>query len=64
MKIRITIKGKVLTASLAGNATARDFASVLPSDGTMDDLFGREKYADLPKPLSMTASKHSTYPGR
>lgn len=52
MKININIDGKTLTASLADNATARDFASVLPLSVTMKDLFGREKYADLPKALA------------
>ncbi|PYV75735.1 MAG: hypothetical protein DMG97_05765, partial [Acidobacteria bacterium] len=30
MKMKISIGGKTLTATLADNATARDFASVLP----------------------------------
>jgi hypothetical protein len=37
---------------LADNPTARDFASVLPLNVSMKDLFGREKYGDLPKALS------------
>jgi len=44
MKIKINIGGKTLTAILADNATARDFASVLPLTVSMKDLFGREKY--------------------
>lgn len=52
MKININVAGKTLTASLADNATARDFVSVLPLSVSMNDLFGREKYGDLPKSLS------------
>ena len=52
MKINIKIGDKILTATLADNATARDFLSVLPLNVKMEDLFGREKYGDLPKPLS------------
>ena len=52
MKIKINIGGKTLIAILADNATARDFASVLPLTVSMKDLFGREKYGDLPKALS------------
>ena len=52
MKINISIGGKILAASLADNATARDFVSVLPLNLSMKDLFGREKYGDLPKALS------------
>src|SRR5271165_3697606 len=47
VKIEIKIGGKVLTATLADNATARDFASALPLTVSMKDLFGREKYAAL-----------------
>jgi hypothetical protein len=52
MKLKINIGNKTLTASLADNATAQDFASVLPLNVSMKDLFGREKYGDLPKALS------------
>src|SRR3954470_18898805 len=52
MKINIKIDGKILSASLAENETARDFVSVLPLKMSMLDLFGREKYATLPKALS------------
>jgi hypothetical protein len=52
MKINIKIGEKILTATLADNATAQDFASVLPSKVPMNDLFGREKYVTLPKTLS------------
>ena len=61
MKIRIGIAGKVVIASLADNATARDFVSVLPLKVSMNDLFGREKYGDLPKALSESGPRKNTY---
>ena len=61
MKININIGGKTLTASLADNATARDFVSVLPLKVSMNDLFGREKYGDLPKALAENGPKKNRY---
>ena len=61
MKININIGGKLLTATLAHNATARDFVSVLPLSVSMKDLFGREKYGDLPKALSENGPRKNTY---
>jgi hypothetical protein len=60
VKININIGGKILTATLADNATARDFASVLPLNVSMN-LFGREKYGDLPKALSENGPRKSKY---
>ena len=61
MKIKINIGGKILTASLADNATARDFVSVLPLNLSMKDLFGREKYGDLPQALSEDGPRKNRY---
>ena len=61
MKININIGGKILAASLADNATAKDFVSVLPLTLSMKDLFGREKYGDLPKPLSENGPRKNRY---
>jgi hypothetical protein len=61
MKIRISIADKVVIATVADNATARDFVSVLPLSVSMKDLFGREKYGDLPKALSENGPRKSTY---
>ena len=61
VKIKINIGAKILTATLADNATARDFASVLPLNVSMNDLFGREKYGDLPKALSENGPRKSKY---
>lgn len=52
MKIRMTINGKVATASLDDTPAARDFASLLPLSITLTDYASTEKVSDLPKRLS------------
>jgi hypothetical protein len=52
MRIRVTIGQTNLDATLLDNATARDFASLLPLTIHMMDLHGEEKYGPLPRPLS------------
>jgi hypothetical protein len=52
MKIRITIEGTPITATLAENATSRDFVSLLPLTLTLKDYASTEKISDLPKRLS------------
>src|SRR2546427_4021439 len=52
MKMNIRTRDTVLTATLLGSKAARDFASLLPLTLTMQDLFRREKYAQLPRPIS------------
>lgn len=61
MKVSIKIGGETLTATLADNATARDFTSVLPLNVSMNDLLEREKYADLPKALSESGPRKNRY---
>jgi hypothetical protein len=46
MEIRLKVGDKETTATLI--ETTRDFISLLPLTLTMDDLFGREKFAHLP----------------
>ena len=52
MKIRLTIDGKAVDATLLDNATARDFLSLLPMTLTLKDYAATEKIADLPRKLS------------
>ncbi|MGB7990003.1 MAG: cyclophilin-like fold protein [Candidatus Methylophosphatis roskildensis] len=52
MKIRLTINGRTVTASLNDNATARDFLSLLPLTLTLEDYAATEKIAYLPRKLS------------
>jgi hypothetical protein len=52
VRIRLTVDGQTATATLNGTPTARDFASLLPLNLNMRDLFGREKPGELPRPLA------------
>ncbi|MEX0269609.1 cyclophilin-like fold protein [Leptolyngbyaceae cyanobacterium UHCC 1019] len=61
MKINIKIGDKAVTATLIDNPTTRDFVSLLPLTLTMNDLFGREKFAHLPRALSEEGGRTKTY---
>jgi len=52
MNIRMTINGKAVTATIADNATAKDFVSLLPLTLTLEDYNATEKIAYLPRKLS------------
>ena len=52
MKIRLTINGKSTTATLDDNASASDFAALLPLKLKFDDYHATEKIAYLPRKLS------------
>ncbi|MGO4649647.1 cyclophilin-like fold protein [Nocardia sp. 2YAB30] len=52
MRIRLTAGETVLNATLDDNATARDFASLLPLTLQMNELLEREKYGHLPRSLA------------
>jgi hypothetical protein len=56
MKIKITIGGKELTATMADSAAARDFGSLLPLDFTLDDYNRTEKISNLPRKVNTTGS--------
>ena len=61
MKIRLTIGNRALTATLIDSKTAQDFGSLLPLTLTMNDLFGREKFAHLPRAISTEGKRTHTY---
>ena len=61
MRIRLTAGEIVLDATLDDNATARDFASLLPLTLQMNDLFNREKYGHLPRSLTAGGKPQSSY---
>ena len=61
VKIRLKGADKEIIATVADNATARDFVSVLPLKLSMNDLFGREKYGDLPKALAENGPRKNRY---
>lgn len=52
MNIRMTINGKVVSATLDDSPVARDFASLLPLTLTLTDYASTEKVTDLPRALS------------
>ena len=52
MKLRLIVEGKAIEATLLGNATARDFASLLPLTLTLEDYNSTEKISYLPRKLS------------
>ena len=56
MKIRIAFNGHAFTATLHDNPSARDLASMLPLDLTIDDYSTNEKIAYLPRKLTEEGS--------
>ena len=56
MKIRLTVDGKAVEATLLDNAAARDFVSLLPLTLTLDDYASTEKINSLPRKLSTTGA--------
>src|SRR2546430_15845098 len=61
MKIRLKVGATPLTATLLESKASRDFASLLPLTLTMNDLFRREKFAHLPRPISEEGKRTHTY---
>ena len=61
MKIRLRIGNRALTGTLIGSKTAQDFVSLLPLTLTMNDLFGREKFAHLPQAISTEGKRTHIY---
>ncbi|MDH6265627.1 hypothetical protein M2360_001017 [Rhizobium sp. SG_E_25_P2] len=51
MKIRFSVSNQVFTATLYDNASARDFASMLPLEVEVSDYSTNEKIAYLPRKL-------------
>ena len=61
MKIIVKVGDKALTATLIDSKTAKDLVSLLPLTLTMNDLFGREKFAHLPRAISTEGKRTHTY---
>jgi len=63
MKIRLTVDGREsATATLYDNATARDFAALLPLDLTLTDYAAVERVATLPRKLSTQGAPEGMTP--
>lgn len=56
MKIEFAFSNHAFTASLYDNPSARDFASMLPLDLTIDNYANNEKIAYLPRKLTEEGS--------
>ena len=61
MKIIVKVGDKALTATLIDSKTAKDLVSLLPLTLSMNDLFGREKFGHLPRPISTDGKRTHTY---
>jgi len=62
MKIRLTVDGQSATATLYDNATARDFAALLPLSLTMEDYATIERVSNLPRKLSTQGAPDGVAP--
>lgn len=62
MKIRLIVGEQVATATLYDNATARDFASMLPLTLTMEDYATIERVSRLPRKLSTQGAPEGMAP--
>ena len=60
MKVK-KVGGRILAGTLIDSETMRDFFSLLPLTLTMNDLFGREKFGHLPRPISEGGERKRTY---
>ena len=62
MKILITVDGKSIRATLADNASTRDFVDLLPLTVTLEDYSRTEKIYYLPKKLSIKGAPSGMAP--
>lgn len=56
LNMKITIANKIFTASINDSETSKEFLELLPLEITMNELNQNEKYYNLPKRLSGTAT--------
>ena len=62
MRIRMSIEGTPLMATLDDNVASRDFASLLPLALTLTDYAATEKISDLPRRLSTEGTPPGSEP--
>lgn len=62
MKIRMKLNGKIIIATLADNASAREFLALLPLSLTLKDYASTEKISDLPKKLTTQGARAGIAP--
>ena len=61
VKIRFVMGQTTVAATLDDNRTTRDFASLLPLELELNDLFAREKTGQLPRALFEDGPRTHTY---
>ena len=61
IKLRLKVADRTITATLIDSEAARDFVSLLPLTLTMNDMFRREKFGHLPRPISTGGKRTHTY---
>jgi len=61
LKIRFVIGATTVAATLDDSGTTRDFASLLPLELELKDLFAREKSGQLPRALFEDGQRTHTY---
>jgi hypothetical protein len=62
MRIRMTVEGTPLMATLDDSATSRDFASLLPLTLTLTDYNSTEKISHLPERLTTQGTPPGSKP--
>jgi hypothetical protein len=62
LRIRLVIGDKTVRVTLDANATARDFAALLPLTLVLEDYAATEKVATLPRKLSTEGAPAGTTP--
>jgi hypothetical protein len=62
MQIHLTLGDQRVDATLEDNATAADFADLLPLTVRLTDFRGPEKIADLPRRLTTTDAPDGVHP--
>jgi hypothetical protein len=60
MRLTIVFDRDPISASLIDSDAARDFVALLPLTLMMNDLFGREKFGHLPRPLTSEGPRTHT----
>src|SRR3954471_6027399 len=60
MRIKLTINGTELTGTVDEGPAARDFATLLPLTVELADFNGRERVADLARPLDLDGEPAGT----
>src|SRR3954463_14664882 len=63
MRFKLTVDGTELTGTLDEGPAARDFATLLPLTVELADFNGRERVADLPRPLDLDGEPAGTSAG-